>query len=441
MDIVQAQLIYTILELWGGVFCIIGAICLYATRKLTEKGIELITTIMLLTAVLLFSDMLAWRFDRGTESFRVLFYIVDFLVLALQYAIFSLAIVYLAGLVSVRIGKPKKRMVHSANALLVISVGILIVSCFTEMYYWYDENGGYHIGKYINLHFALCILSILIMMVFVVRNRKAFYIWERIILFVIFILLILSYITEATDLLTFSPSNIAACVAMIIILIMHSIECAIASARQKEELDQAKRQMYLKQIQPHFVLNSLTSIKQACDDNDPQTAGRLVEKFADFLKGSLSSISNTECISITKEMQTVRSYMEIVNDRFEGDVKAVYDLQEVDFVVPPFSVQMLVENAVKHGIRKKPDGKGTVRIMTRREGAEYIVEVSDDGVGFDPEVLPSEGESRIGLKNVETRLRLMCNGRLEIESEPGSSTRAVMRIPEKQEARRAVSYS
>ena len=228
---------------------------------------------------------------------------------------------------------------------------------------------------------------------------------------------------------------------MIIILIMHSIECAMISARQREELDQAKRQMYLKQIQPHFVLNSLTSIKQACDDNDPQTAGRLVEKFADFLKESLSSISNTECISITKEMQTVRNFMDIIDDRFDGDVKAVYDLQEVDFVVPPFSVQMLVENAVKHGIRKKPDGKGTVWIKTRHEGADCIVEVLDDGVGFDPEAISPDDEGQIGLRNVETRLRLMCGGKLEIESMPGKPTRVIMRIPKKQEARRAVSYS
>ena len=153
MDIVQSQLIYTILELWGGVFCIVGAICLFATRKLTVKGIELITTIMLLTAVLLFSDVFAWRFDRGTENLKVLFYFADFLVLALPYAVYSMAIVYLAGFVSFRIGKPKKRMVKAANALLVINLGILVISCFAGLYHWYDENGGYHIGKYINLHF------------------------------------------------------------------------------------------------------------------------------------------------------------------------------------------------------------------------------------------------------------------------------------------------
>lgn len=441
MDIVQSQLIYTILELWGGGFCIVGAICLFVTRKLTVKGIELITTIMLLTAALLFSDVLALRFDRENENLTGLFYIVDFLVFALPYVVYSLAIVYLAGFVSFRIGKPKKRMVKAANALLAINLGILIISCFAGLYYWYDENGRYQIGKYINLHFALCILYVLIIAIFVFRNRKAFYIWERIILFVIFIMLFCSYITEAINLFTLSPPNIAACVAMIIILIMHSIECAMVSARQREELDQAKRQMYLKQIQPHFVLNSLTSIKQACDDNDPQTAGRLVEKFADFLKGSLSSISNTECISITKEMQTVRNFMDIIDDRFDGDVKAVYDLQEVDFVVPPFSVQMLVENAVKHGIRKKTDGKGTVWIKTRHEGADYVVEVLDDGVGFDPEAISPDDESQIGLKNVETRLRLMCSGKLEIESMSGKSTRVIMRIPKKQEARRAVSYS
>jgi sensor histidine kinase YesM len=91
-------------------------------------------------------------------------------------------------------------------------------------------------------------------------------------------------------------------------------------------------------------------------------------------------------------------------------------------------VQPIVENAVKHGTSKKRGG-GKVVISTCEEGADYVVRVSDTGVGFDPSLKKEDGKRHVGIENVRQRLANMCGGSLTIESESGVGTNATIRIP------------
>jgi len=79
----------------------------------------------------------------------------------------------------------------------------------------------------------------------------------------------------------------------------------------------------------------------------------------------------------------------------------------------------------------KEDG-GTVTISTRETDDSYLVEVRDDGVGFDPSVPKNDGRSHVGMENVRSRLKEMVNGRVEITSEPGKGTTAVIIIPKEE---------
>ena len=87
-----------------------------------------------------------------------------------------------------------------------------------------------------------------------------------------------------------------------------------------------------------------------------------------------------------------------------------------------------MENAVKHGICKRAEG-GTIVIKTSETDKEYLVEVTDDGVGFDPNVPPSDGRVHVGLANVEKRLKSMVKGRLEIYSKINKGTKMTIHIP------------
>lgn len=88
----------------------------------------------------------------------------------------------------------------------------------------------------------------------------------------------------------------------------------------------------------------------------------------------------------------------------------------------------MVENAVKHGILKHPDG-GTIIIRSDRDENGYVVSVLDNGVGFDPTERPDDGRSHIGIANVRERLQEMCGGSLEIISEKGKGTECRILIP------------
>ena len=88
----------------------------------------------------------------------------------------------------------------------------------------------------------------------------------------------------------------------------------------------------------------------------------------------------------------------------------------------------LVENAVKHRVGDAPNG-GTVKLSTREFPEYYEIEIADNGVGFDTENFDKSEEPHIGIENVRSRLELMCNGTLSIESSVGNGTTVTIRIP------------
>ena len=99
--------------------------------------------------------------------------------------------------------------------------------------------------------------------------------------------------------------------------------------------------------------------------------------------------------------------------------------------MPTLTLQPIVENAVRYGVRKTSTGEGTVIIQTRAYPSHYEVKVIDDGPGFDPNVRKEDGLSHTGLNNVRERLQRICDGKLEIWSELGKGTIVTMILPKK----------
>ena len=197
--------------------------------------------------------------------------------------------------------------------------------------------------------------------------------------------------------------------------------------RLTETKEQIKANLLLAQIKPHFIYNCLVAIRSRMDE--PQKAEELLNHFAGVLRGCIDVLEEKNCIRAEKEFRTVEDYLFLEKERFGKSLTVVSELSDQDFYLPAFSVQMLVENAVNHGIRKNPGGSGTVRIKSFREEEVHVIEVEDDGPGL-PEEMPDETDrSHIGLTNVKQRLETMCSGTLTITSRYGEGTLAVIRIP------------
>ena len=196
----------------------------------------------------------------------------------------------------------------------------------------------------------------------------------------------------------------------------------------ERELEKANMSVMISQIQPHFLYNALNTIKSLIR-RDPKTAEQAVIDFAYYLRGNMDSLSHTEPIPFSTELAHIQYYCNIELLRFSDKLKIEYDIGEENFTVPTLSIQPLMENAIKHGVTKRPEG-GTVKLSTRKDDKNYIIRVEDDGIGFDPaEALSEDGRSHVGLANIRYRFETMMHARVNVESTPGVGTTVTVYIP------------
>ena len=215
------------------------------------------------------------------------------------------------------------------------------------------------------------------------------------------------------------------------LLLLHSainIEQSIRLQEEQRENEVNKTRMMLTQIKPHFIYNSLNTIYYLCE-KDPKEAQKAISEFSDYLRGNIDSLTMDETISFKKELEHIRHYLYLECLRYSDDLNVVMDINCTDFKVPALSIQLLVENAIKHGIGHKPGG-GTVTIHTHEEDDTYVIRVSDDGEGFDPKTVKIVDEKRthIGLVSVRSRIQ-NAGGTVTIDSEPAKGTAVTVRIP------------
>ena len=129
-------------------------------------------------------------------------------------------------------------------------------------------------------------------------------------------------------------------------------------------------------------------------------------------------------------MEHVKKYVNLEKLRFQDKINVEFNVEETEFLIPSLSLQMIVENAIKHGITKKYEG-GTVKITSYKKDSKIFIIVEDDGVGFD--VNKVIGNTHLGFKNSRERLRHFVDGDLVIESEINKGTKVTIIIPEKKE--------
>ena len=126
----------------------------------------------------------------------------------------------------------------------------------------------------------------------------------------------------------------------------------------------------------------------------------------------------------------MKNYLALEQLRFEELLQVDYQLEITEFYIPALTLQPLVENAVRYGIRRKTGG-GTVFISTREEKNNIVITVSDTGVGFDVKQKEMAGDDKthIGMMNVRERLVRQCSGTMEVNSVPGEGTVVNIYIP------------
>lgn len=135
---------------------------------------------------------------------------------------------------------------------------------------------------------------------------------------------------------------------------------------------------------------------------------------------------SAELIPFSKELEHPKIYSDIEMLRFEN-VKVGFDTPFADFYVPALTVQPLVENAIRHGVRIREHG--TVNVITRKTEDGYEIVIRDNGKGFDVGAAFVSDSSHIGLKNVRERIGKLCGGTLTVNSVIGEGTEITIHLP------------
>lgn len=191
------------------------------------------------------------------------------------------------------------------------------------------------------------------------------------------------------------------------------------------------------QINPHFLYNTLDSIKWMILEGETEDSVWMLNAFSKYFRLSLSK--GKDIVTLGEEINLVRSYLGIMQKRFKNKFTIEFDLEEHlrECLIPKLSLQPLVENALQHGIMQSKNGQGSLNITAREIEQRLVITIEDNGMGMTQEQVKNvihnlqANTEGYGLSNVDERLRLFggedCG--LDISSELSVGTTIKISLP------------
>lgn len=221
-------------------------------------------------------------------------------------------------------------------------------------------------------------------------------------------------------------------------LMLGRIRELLDGIRQKE---QQKRKMELSflqaQINPHFMYNTLFSIKCMVDMEKNDEASRMITSFIQLLRSTLSNPN--EFATVQQEMYGLEQYVEIQKFRYDDKFQVIFQCDEEvrEKKLPKLLIQPLLENAIFHGVEfRKEDG--LIIITACQKKGDLVITVEDNGIGISQEMVEKINEGKIagakthvGILNVKERIQLNFgeNYGMKIESVSWQGTKIILTLP------------
>ncbi len=213
--------------------------------------------------------------------------------------------------------------------------------------------------------------------------------------------------------------------------VWNTLRIEMSLEEQKRLVLEARLDALQRQINPHFLFNTLNSIASLVR-NQPELARKMTVKLANILRALLKE--HDAYVPLREELKFTDDYLDIEVVRFGAEklrVKKEIDPRTLDVLVPSILLQPLIENSIKHGLEPRIQG-GTVTLRSRLEGGRILIEVADDGVGMSNGVstLRRTGTG-IGIKNVQDRQEVLYGNQahFNVASNPGRGTLVSIELP------------
>lgn len=253
------------------------------------------------------------------------------------------------------------------------------------------------------------------------------------------IIMFLAIVVHFLRIQGFIPNTLGTLSLAIVLIVLESFVLASGLAAQTvayKNQAQANELAFLRaQIQPHFLFNTLNVLAALAPIDGKKTRGLILD-FASYLRASFDFQALSQDVTLENELEAIEAYARISQARFENRIQFDFEIEDVGPLrIPNLILQPLVENAIRHGLRQKPEG-GRIAIRVQRAKNKVRIEVEDNGAGLNEEALerirkvPADATgSGVGLYNIRERLRLRFQTELHIESTPGQGARFWFEIP------------
>lgn len=197
--------------------------------------------------------------------------------------------------------------------------------------------------------------------------------------------------------------------------------------QEQQQLASAQLVALKNQIEPHFLFNTLATVRRL-HRTEPAAGATMLANFIDYLRRAMPMLDQPQ-VPLQQEVSLLRAYLSVIAVRMSGRLQVEIDVPKAldDLQIPPLVLATLVENAIKHGLTPSPDG-GRLRIVARDLGQHAQIVVEDTGVGFG---VSNTGGSGIGLANARARLQTLYGGEasLRLEANQPTGVRAIVTLP------------
>ena len=300
---------------------------------------------------------------------------------------------------------------------------LLVLTQFTNVIYYYTPDNVYHRGPWYLLLLVPPTLMMAVNLIGLYCSRSALTPRQRLAFLSYFLVPMVCMVLQMFfyGLLLIALGMSVGIMIMFTFLLSDQVD---RSLRQAEENARQQASIYVLQMRPHFIYNTLMSIYYLCK-KDADKAQQVILDFSRYLKKNFTAIASEDSVPFTEELEHTRAYLAVEEARYEDRLFVQFDTPVTMFRLPPLTLQPIVENAVVHGMRAT---KAPIRIsvVTRNTGTASEIVVEDDGPGFRP---ADSDEPHIALQNIRRRLAMMCGGTLTIASRKEGGTAVTVSIP------------
>lgn len=375
-------------------------------------------SMLLLSVSVFYTDIIIYKIPDMAQTERVLVFL-EFLSVSPLMQMPTVLMLHRCG-ESIK----KSLLFRAVLAIWGVYLIVLIIAQFTDAFYYIASDIQFFRGPLFILIPLPMVLMMVLNIVGVIRRRKK--LSKR------YFTAILVYLLPMTTALLIYLFNYLA-----IFIIFGMVLCAMTMftfiisdnfeqyMRQQREIAHQRASVMVLQLRPHFIYNTMMGIYYLCDQ-DSGKAKQVTLDFTTYLRKNFTAIASEDTIPFQDELEHTRAYLAVEQAQFEDVLFVNFDTPHTMFRVPPLTLQPIVENAVKHGMKSSSEPIH-ISVVTRQTDNSSEIIVEDDGVGFNP---VDDNEPHIALDNIRQRLELMCKGKLVISEREGGGLSVRVTIPE-----------